>query len=139
MYFLSAYCATLTVGARDFSSAISGFLPSLCSDPLPWVPEVVSRVRPGASSAAARLDTRNEKKNEKKPLAQSALIYCTGRTLTLSLICQSNRRSQVIGHFRFSPGPLYQNEVRCSTFDMEQALEMIFHSHANKTHLHKKG
>ena len=60
MYFLSAYCATLTVGARDFSSAISGFLPSLCSDPLPWVPEVVSRVRPGASSAAARLDTSGE-------------------------------------------------------------------------------
>ena len=33
------------------------------------------------------------------------------------------------------PGPLYQNEVRCSSFDME----MIFHSHANKTHFHKKG
>ena len=37
--------------------------------------------------------------------------------------------------FPSSPGPLYQNEVRCSTFDME----MIFHSHANKTHFHKKG
>ena len=36
--------------------------------------------------------------------------------------------------FPSSPGPLYQNEVRCSTFDME----MIFHSHANKTHFHKK-
>ena len=35
--------------------------------------------------------------------------------------------------FPSSPGPLYQNEVRCSTFDME----MIFHSHANKTHFHK--
>ena len=34
-----------------------------------------------------------------------------------------------------SPGPLYQNEVKCSSFDME----MIFHFHANKTHLHKKG
>ena len=34
-----------------------------------------------------------------------------------------------------SPGPLYQNEVKCSAFDME----MIFHSHANKTHFHKKG
>ena len=32
------------------------------------------------------------------------------------------------------PGPLHQNEVRCSTFDME----MIFHSHANKTHFQKK-
>ena len=37
--------------------------------------------------------------------------------------------------FPSSPGPLYQNEVRCSTFDME----MIFYSHANKTHFHKKG
>ena len=36
--------------------------------------------------------------------------------------------------FPSSPGPLYQNEVRCSTFDME----MTFHSHANKTHFHKK-
>ena len=36
--------------------------------------------------------------------------------------------------FPSSPGPLYQNEVRCSTLDME----MIFHSHANKTHFHKK-
>ena len=33
-----------------------------------------------------------------------------------------------------SLGPLYQNEVKCSAFDME----MIFHSHANKTHFHKK-
>ena len=34
-----------------------------------------------------------------------------------------------------SPGPLYQNEVKCSAFYME----MIFHSHANKTNFHKKG
>ena len=33
------------------------------------------------------------------------------------------------------PGPLDQNEVKRSAFDME----MIFHSHANKTHFHKKG
>ena len=33
-----------------------------------------------------------------------------------------------------SPGPLFQNEGRCSAFDME----IIFHSHANKTHFHKK-
>ena len=32
------------------------------------------------------------------------------------------------------PGPLYQNEVKCSAFDME----MIFPSHANKTHFHRK-
>ena len=39
------------------------------------------------------------------------------------------------GPFPSSPWPLYQNEVKCSAFDME----MIFHSHANKTHFHKKG
>ena len=37
--------------------------------------------------------------------------------------------------FPSSSGPLYQNEVKCSAFDME----MISHSHANKTHFHKKG
>ena len=37
--------------------------------------------------------------------------------------------------FPSSPGPLYQNEVRCSTFDME----IIFHFYANKTHFQKKG
>ena len=34
-----------------------------------------------------------------------------------------------------SPGPLFQNDGRCSAFD----IEIIFHSHANKTHFHKKG
>ena len=37
--------------------------------------------------------------------------------------------------FPSSPGPLFQNESGCSAFD----LEMIFHTHANKTHFHKKG
>ena len=37
--------------------------------------------------------------------------------------------------FPSSPGPLFQNEGRCSAFDME----IIFHSHANKAHFHKKG
>ena len=32
-------------------------------------------------------------------------------------------------------GPLYSNEVKYSAFNME----MIFHSHSNKTHFHKKG
>ena len=31
--------------------------------------------------------------------------------------------------------PLYQNEVKCSAFEME----MIFHSHANQTNFSKKG
>ena len=33
------------------------------------------------------------------------------------------------------PGPLYQNEVKCSPFDME----MLFRSDANETHFHNKG
>ena len=36
--------------------------------------------------------------------------------------------------FPCSPGPLYQNEVKCSAFDMK----LSFHSHANKTHFHNK-
>ena len=36
--------------------------------------------------------------------------------------------------FNLVKGPLVQNEGRCSVFDME----IIFHSHANKTHFHKK-
>ena len=43
--------------------------------------------------------------------------------------------TNLIDHFRVPPGPLFQNEGRCSAFDME----IIFHSHANKTHFHKKG
>ena len=35
------------------------------------------------------------------------------------------------GPFPSSPGPLYQNEVKC--------METIFHSHAKKSHFHKKG
>ena len=44
-------------------------------------------------------------------------------------------RSKANKPFPSSPGPLFQNEGRCSAFDME----IIFHSHANKTHFHKKG
>ena len=33
------------------------------------------------------------------------------------------------------PWPLYQNEVKCSAFDME----IIFNSLASETHFHKKG
>ena len=61
---------------------------------------------------------------------------------------QQNGRSSFKGYFCFgeissgsnrpfpsSPGPLFQNEVQCSALDME----MIFHSHANKTHFNQKG
>ena len=37
--------------------------------------------------------------------------------------------------FPSSLGPLYQNEVKCSSF----LMEMIFHARANETHFHKKG
>ena len=40
-----------------------------------------------------------------------------------------------IGHFRVPPWPLFQNEGRCSAFD----IEIIFHSHANKTNFHGEG
>ena len=50
-----------------------------------------------------------------------------------------NRVSSVIDEMNRplpnSRGPLYQNEVKCSAFNMK----MIVHSHANKTHFHKKG
>ena len=45
---------------------------------------------------------------------------------------------QVPGHNRplpSSPQPLYRNEVKSSTFDME----MTFHFHANTIYFHKKG
>ena len=45
-----------------------------------------------------------------------------------------NNLSTLTGPFPSSRGPLYQNEVKCSAFDME----MIFHSHG-KSHFHKKG
>ena len=37
--------------------------------------------------------------------------------------------------FPSSTGPRYQNEVKCSAFDME----MILYSHANKTRFHENG
>ena len=37
--------------------------------------------------------------------------------------------------FLSSTGPPYQNEGKCSAFDME----MIFHCRGNKSHFHKKG
>ena len=46
-----------------------------------------------------------------------------------------NREETKTRPFLSSPGPLFQNEARCSAIDME----IIFHSHANKTHFHKKG
>ena len=52
--------------------------------------------------------------------------------LSSSFFCYSFIVNRPLPSF---PGPLYQNEVKCSAFDME----MIFHSLANKTHFQKKG
>ena len=48
----------------------------------------------------------------------------------------ANRVKTILNRpFPSSPGPLFENEGRCSAFK----VEIIFHSHANKTHFHKKG
>ena len=60
----------------------------------------------------------------RQPAGQTE-IYCRE-----NVIKNDNNRP-----FPSSPGPPYQNEVKCSAFD----VEMIFNSHANKTHFHKKG
>ena len=60
---------------------------------------------------------------EKKPPIATAADQCGGHTwLTL------NRP------FPSSAGSMYQKEVKYSAF-----MDMIFHSHANKTYFHKKG
>ena len=49
-----------------------------------------------------------------------------------------SKKKKKNGHNRPFPsslGPLYQNEIMCSAFD----IETIFHSQANKTHFRKKG
>ena len=51
------------------------------------------------------------------------------------MVINSYEANQINRPFPSFPGPLFQNESRCSAFDME----IIFHSHANKTHFHKKG
>ena len=54
----------------------------------------------------------------------------------LQVIYQTPQRVRMLNWpFPSSPGPLFQDEVKCSAFDMET----ISHSHANKTHFHKKG
>ena len=55
-----------------------------------------------------------------------------------SIGAKEHKRKHVTKNNRLFPSsqvPLYQNEVKCSAFDMK----MIFHSHASKTHFHMKG
>ena len=64
------------------------------------------------------------------PKLTTDLFSTNGFTTPLSFqILYQNRP------FPSFPGPLFQNEGRWSAVDME----IIFHSHANKTHFHKKG
>ena len=57
------------------------------------------------------------------------LFSCIGPLQQFSNELQLNRS------FPSSPRPLFQNEGRCSALN----TEIVFHSHANKTHFHKKG
>ena len=64
-----------------------------------------------------------------KGLNPTGLVWNTNMAAVLLF------RNTNVALLTFSPGPLFQNEVKCSAFDME----IIFHSHSNKTHFHKKG
>ena len=67
-----------------------------------------------------------------KGLTQEQLL---SKDVCLTEACLDRMKNGMIRPFPSSPGPLFQNEGRCSVFD----VEIIFHSHANKTHFHKKG
>ena len=62
-------------------------------------------------------------------------IYCLRQTSKFHHQASFQKSQFVNMPFPSFPGPLYQNEVKCSACDMK----MTFHSHANKTHFHKKG
>ena len=62
-------------------------------------------------------------------------MYCLRQTSKFHHQASFQKSQFVNMPFPSFPGPLYQNEVKCSAFDMK----MIFHSHANKTYFHKKG
>ena len=75
--------------------------------------------------------------------AEAYNLYASNRSYVLSattapkfyFICYSTIAVTGNRQFPSSPGPLFQNEGKCSAFDME----IIFHCHANKTHFHEKG
>ena len=80
--------------------------------------------------------------NSRWPNLEGAMFLPTEATETFSFImgCIFYAIAYIVYFLRnnrpypSSLGPLYQNEVKCSAFDME----MIFHSHVSKTHFHKK-
>ena len=100
-------------------------LPFLCLVQVGWVLSELDKqkITPPPPVAVLPLGTGNDLS---RVLNWGGVSMLTG--LNWVVVLRDNRP------FPGSPGPLYQNEVRCSTFDMET----IFHSHANKTHFHKK-
>ena len=66
-------------------------------------------------------------------ILESAFPYMRRNT---AVFCRSFEERQLHSQANIiAPVRLFQNEGRCSAFDME----IIFHSHANKTPFHKKG
>ena len=64
------------------------------------------------------------------------LYYLVRVGKKLNMWLTPGRQGQANRPFPSSPGSLYLNEVKCSTFDMEVFFIL---SHANKTHFHEKG
>ena len=62
-----------------------------------------------------------------------ASFLCYDNSHVIVTLIKTNFHLNLISQPSF-PGCLCQNQVKCSAFGME----MIFHSHANKTHFHKK-
>ena len=87
--------------------------PGKDSEEIPWIACV--------ATASARVLTR--KFLSRQPLTWPNVIYHTVEG------------AEFLSDAQCSPGPLFQNEGGCSAFDME----IIFQSHANKSHFHEKG
>ena len=73
--------------------------------------------------------------NKSRFIVQSVTNSLTSLQIYLAYSCISSVHLIRNRPFLSSPGPLCENEVKCSAF----GVEMIFNSHANKTHFHKKG
>ena len=58
-------------------------------------------------------------------LALFRVLICVWLPCTRTQCVRDENKRPILS----SPGPLYQNEVKCSAFD----VEMIFRSHANET------
>ena len=75
----------------------------------------------------------NNKSKYCDKMMQSASLCVLSSTKEINIYCGFNLIFN--RPFPSSPGPLFQNEGRCSAFD----TEIIFHANTNKTHFYKKG